>query len=301
MTYTQQIRDGYHALDLTQQIWLSVGYGVVDPDAGDCSVSVGSGSLDAADTVNVAAGTVLSDGTELTVTATDIRINSVTDGVRKDLIWVDATGAVQKTEGDPRTLTDAEQEAGLTRFQTYSPAVPFPAETPAVVLGVIAVNDTDTDVAAGQIQDRRQATPGWMTADAADFSGESGTDGQVLTSDGADAAWQTPSGGTLAFSVGDITLADTENYVLGRVTAPTGADLRVQSAGVNDGSFTPPIGLEIEVYNETDAVTTHSTTETTYEEPNAVSAVGGDNLTIRLVNGTGGTVDAAGFLKGGFE
>lgn len=107
-------------------------------------------------------------------------------------------------------------------------------------------------------------------------------------------------GGGMDISVSQsrISLADGETLVLHRFTAPTDTTLEVNSAGVSDSSGSVPSGLEIEVYNNTDGATEHSTTAT-FENGSPLTStnIGGDDVEIRLVNGTGGTVDVTGFLN----
>lgn len=154
------------SLDINQVYWSRKGYGVKDPGAGDCAVSVDSGMLDASDTLSVASGGILVDGSETSVSSASVGISSVSSGagnrrVRKDLIWADSTGTVQKTEGEAFALSDAETMAEASRWQTVTPFLPRPAhddgtvETPAVVLAGVVVNENDTEVTTPLIDDRR--------------------------------------------------------------------------------------------------------------------------------------------------
>jgi len=160
MTLELEPQQDAESLDINQQTWARQGYGVKNPSGGGCIVSVDSGVLGASDTLSVASGTVYVDGAETAVSSASVQINSVASGsgnrrVRKDLIWVDNTGTVQTTEGTAVALSDAEIIHGATRFETVTPYLPTPSETPAVVLAGVVVNETDSEVTLPLLDDRR--------------------------------------------------------------------------------------------------------------------------------------------------
>lgn len=155
--FTPQNNRAYQALDIAQEYYRIEGYGVNDVSGGDCEVTVNTGNLDAADTVQVASGNAFFNGNTVSVSQTNVQINSVSNGHRRDVIWIDSNGNVQKTEGPVSSITPTaeESDAGLSRFEFYSVEVPKPGTEPAAVVGAIAVNDTDTSVSSNQIEDRR--------------------------------------------------------------------------------------------------------------------------------------------------
>jgi hypothetical protein len=144
------------------------GYSIVNPgdalNAGAYSVSVNSGNLNATDTLTVGSNgdNAFFDGTTVSLSgATNIGIGGVnTDGqgneqYRYDILYVDSSGEVQKTEGPVGTLAPAEEDNNLTRFERFSQPIPEPATWPSPVIAVVVVNSSDSGVDVEQLRDYR--------------------------------------------------------------------------------------------------------------------------------------------------
>lgn len=150
------IGDGASPLDVNQLYWARLGYGVVDADTTSCEVTVNTGNLDAADTLSVAAGTVEDGGTEISVSAQNLRIDSAGSLPRKDTVWVDNTGTAQVEKGTPRERLPSDKD----RFETFNPASPIPSTEPAAVLATVYVPSGSSTIAAGDVRDRRVGAEG---------------------------------------------------------------------------------------------------------------------------------------------
>lgn len=160
MTYSQTPTDGTQALDDNQRLWRDQGYGVIDPGTGALEVTVNTGTLDATDTLSVAAGDVYSGNSVVSATSQNVGISSVSSttgntAIRFDTIWVDGTGTVQKDEGTVVELSTREEQANVSRFDAVTPIMPLPSTTPAVVVGAVVVTEDDGSVTASMVQDRR--------------------------------------------------------------------------------------------------------------------------------------------------
>jgi len=85
-----------------------------------------------------------------------------------------------------------------------------------------------------------------------------------------------------------VNLADTDELILWRGTAPSNSSFEVYSGSVSNTSGNAPSGLKIVLENITDSTTTDLITST-YETGSPISStdVGGDDLVIKLVNTTG--------------
>ena len=150
MTFTQDIGDGYQALDLMGKYWKDDGYGVVNPTS-STKVTIGSGDLGVNDTLSVPAQDVFIDGSTVNVAQATLSLSGSDQKPRKDTVWVDSTGTPQVTEGTPASA----KPGGKVREQTFNPAPPLPTEEPAVLLAEVWVGEDATSVSDADIRDRR--------------------------------------------------------------------------------------------------------------------------------------------------
>ena len=164
MTYTG--KDNGEAVQALQDFVVSNetnGYSVINPgssvDTGSYKVTLGSGDLDTSDTLTVGAANdeALFNGSTVSLSAaTDVLIKSEsTDGngtqrYRYDLLWIDSNGEVNKTEGSPVVVDDREENNGLTRFERFKGAIPFPDTTPSTIIAGVQINSQDTDITLNQ-------------------------------------------------------------------------------------------------------------------------------------------------------
>jgi len=168
MVYEPNTNDAIQALDDYVLNKKDRGFGVIAPGdgvgAGAYAVTVNTGNLDASDTLSVgsASDEALFDGNVVSLSAaTDVQINSVsaaTDGTeqyRYDVIWIDSSGEVNKTEGSVTRLTDTEKTNTLSRFERFVGDIPKPGTVPATVVAAVIVNSDDTGVSTSQLKDYR--------------------------------------------------------------------------------------------------------------------------------------------------
>lgn len=137
--------DGIQALDQNEHSdrWqYSVKSGV--------DVSPGTNDL----TVQCSSGEVIFDGTNVSVAAQDnVALDPADDTQpRKDVVYVDANGALKVATGTP----EAAVPSGETRFQTQRPAPNDLSGTDAVVVAEVWVAAGVSDIAAADVRDRRQ-------------------------------------------------------------------------------------------------------------------------------------------------
>ena len=146
--------DGLHALDETQQHRRGDGYGVVDPGSGACEVTVNSGVLAQSDTLTVASGDVLVSGTTFSLATQTLSLNSASEtNPRRDVVYVDTSGAVQVAKGTPEAVDPSGQS--LTRFEFYRPAPPDLASTDGAVLAEVWIPTGASSIQSADVRDRR--------------------------------------------------------------------------------------------------------------------------------------------------
>jgi len=138
---------GAQTLDIKQPEWQDRGWAVVGdvntPGSGPLAVTINSGALGGGNgALSVASGDALVNGSTVSNGGATVDIAPGDSEPRKDLIWVDNTGSINVEQGTPTV----KQPPGASRFQTYSPALPFPATTPAAVLGAVYVPANATAV-----------------------------------------------------------------------------------------------------------------------------------------------------------
>lgn len=154
MTFEPTVGDGAQALDIGTLYKLVRGNGVLS----GLDVTINSGDLDAADTLSVASGTALVDGTEHSVSATTVGITSATDNPRKDVIYVDGTGAVDVAEGQEAEPLPVDDETGqhAIREHAYAPSPPDLSGMAAVPVYEIWVDASSTTLESADVYlDRR--------------------------------------------------------------------------------------------------------------------------------------------------
>jgi hypothetical protein len=146
--------EGLHALDETQQHRRGDGYGVVDPGSGACEVTVNSGVLAQSDTLTVASGDVLVDGTTHSLATQTLSLDAASaTNPRRDVVYVDAAGAVQVAKGTAEAVEPEGQN--LTRFEFYRPAPPDLATTDGTVLAEVWIPTGASSIGSADVRDRR--------------------------------------------------------------------------------------------------------------------------------------------------
>ena len=159
-----------------------------------CSVSPGTNNM----TVQVASGEIVHNGSTVSVSAQDNLSLASADGSnpRKDIIYLDGTGTLQKATGS----ASAAEPSGQTHRQTYNPSPPDLSATDATVLAEVWVGAGVNDIASGDVSDRRMfadAVLDTVTADSVEAA-DSLVDAAGVTHSGelADASDVSGTGGT---------------------------------------------------------------------------------------------------------
>lgn len=254
-SYTIDDGDGGAALDENQQHYRGDGVGVLDPAGGDLAISVNTGALGSTDTLSVAAGDAYVQGTTHTIGSQTIGIDGAngTDP-RRDVIYVDTSGAIQVATGTPEAR-DPDDE-NLSRFEYFRPA---PADFQATVGCVIAevwVPAGATSVTSSDLRDRR------VRALQADSLAEDLTTTTELNNHAGDADIHhtRPSAGTgLTDNSGTFTVSNPVTELAsgeatlssGSVTADTG--IATSMTGFYDVKLRPENGADIAASLEDDS------------------------------------------------
>ena len=153
MTYYPTVGDGAQALDLGILYKLVEGNAVLS----GLDVTIDSGSFDAADSLSVASGDVVVDGTDHSVSATNVGIDSASNNPRKDVVYVDGNGAVQVAKGQEAEPLPVDEDTGThaIREHAYSPSPPDLSGMAAVPIAEIWVDNEASSLEAADIRDRR--------------------------------------------------------------------------------------------------------------------------------------------------
>jgi len=169
MPYDVDIGDGADALGQNQLTDALDGtYWVSGWDA-----TLGTGDLE----VDIAAGSGAVDGTDVSTGSTqtiDFTGDPDSTDPHKAVIYVDATGTVQKALGTPQPV----DPSGEIRFRTYNPSPP--ASVSGVVVAEVWLAAGETVLKSADVRDRRVAnqaataatpnTPGWVEDDNSPFT-----------------------------------------------------------------------------------------------------------------------------------
>jgi hypothetical protein len=123
-----------------------------------CAVTVGANAME----IDVDNGTVAVAGTRHSVGATTVTLSASQTDPRKDVIYVDSSGAVQVAEGKAKPA----RPEGQTGRDTYQPLPPDLSQMDATPLAEVWVGADVSDIASGDVSDRRQF--GDLTANTAD-------------------------------------------------------------------------------------------------------------------------------------
>lgn len=146
--------EGLHALDENQQARRGDGYGVVDPGSGACKVTAKNQTLGQTDTLAVAAGDVLVNGTKYSVSQQDVGLDAANPSdPRRDVVYVDNNGNVQVAKGTPEAPDPSGQN--LSRFEFFRPAPADLSGTVGAVLAEVWVPAGASSVDSADIRDRR--------------------------------------------------------------------------------------------------------------------------------------------------
>lgn len=153
MTPQPTVGDGAQALDIGTLYKLVQGTAVLS----GLDVTINSGDFDAGDSLSVASGDVIVDGTEHSVSATTVGIDSATDNPRKDVVYVDSNGAVDVASGQEAEPLPVDEDTGqhAIREHAYSPSPPDLSWMAAVPIAEVWVDNETSSLEAADIRDRR--------------------------------------------------------------------------------------------------------------------------------------------------
>jgi len=113
-----------------------------------CAVTVGANAME----IDVDNGTVAVAGTRHNVGATTVTLSASQSDPRKDVIYVDSSGAVQVAEGQAKPA----RPQGQTGRDTYQPLPSDLSQMDATPLAEIWVGAGVSDITSGDVSDRRQ-------------------------------------------------------------------------------------------------------------------------------------------------
>lgn len=183
--------DGIQALDPNQLMSLVQGNSVV---SGLTPSYSGTGT-----DIDVASGTALVNGSEISVTATTITIsNGDANNPRKDLLTVDSTGTVKVYEGTPEPAVPN----GQNKFKTARPSPEDLNDRDEVALAEIWVPTGATSLQASYVRDRRVI--GDLEVNSGEFHGDVQMNGNNINNASAVEATnlndrQVPVGGIISW------------------------------------------------------------------------------------------------------
>lgn len=113
-----------------------------------CSPSYSGSGL----TIDVASGTVVVNGTEYSVTAGSVTLNSADSNYpRKDLVCIDGTGSIIKVTGTAEEV----DPSGSSRFNSERPAPPDLETNDYVVIAEVWIPAGASSLSTSDVRDRR--------------------------------------------------------------------------------------------------------------------------------------------------
>lgn len=151
MGYTVDDKTSFQALDYNRVVKRHHGWAIHDPDSGNCKVTINTGTLGTgADALFVHPGKALLNGSDMSVTESNISIPSPGEKPRKDVIAVDGSGTVVREPGVPERIYP-----GSTLKISERPAPPDLADTDAVPLAIVLVPGGATSITSDNLVDIR--------------------------------------------------------------------------------------------------------------------------------------------------
>ena len=114
------------------------------------SVSIGSGSLGASDTLSVSSGTVLVGGSSVSVAGQSVGIDAADDSPRKDVVYVNSSGDAVVAKGTP----EPKDPPSADWRDAFRPVPPSLSGSPGTPLVEVWVPSDTTGVDADNLQPR---------------------------------------------------------------------------------------------------------------------------------------------------
>lgn len=308
---------GIAAVDHNEQTRRGDGYGVIDPDTGACVVSLGTQTLGQSDTLSVASGDVLVDGTEHTISQTNIGIDASNQSdPRRDLVYIDTNGSVAVAKG----AAEAAEPTGenLSRFEFYRPAPPDLAQTKATVLAEVWVPAGASSVTSDDLRDRRMSTIGKHSVDFSvvaesdlPVAGDGLTDnngtfditptdfaGDGLEDDGSDnLAVQERINYEPGHTEWEDALSDEE---VKRIVPPSGTAVVIETLAFRQKGGGTDANVSVTLYDDGAASQLASVTLGS-DDRTGYTAGSGNTVLVRVSNSSGANVDAEPIVRGHIE
>lgn len=263
------------------------GNGIGVTDAGDGTANVDFSDTDTHTSVSQDGTELVADTGDLNFTGSGVTVADDGDGT--------ATATITDTDTDTRTdvsLDGTQVVADTSDINFTGTGVTVADDGDGTVTATI--DDTDTNTHTGASDDGTQV---YASVDDLNFGAN-----LTVTDDGdttvtVDATDTNTTASTHQFPLTQIADAGAESM---RLFVPGGQTLTVERGGVQDDTGTVPAGLDLQVYDETNAVEAHLFTSK-YGDPDPNPTIdGGTNgvdVTFNLRNATGGTVTAAAWLE----
>jgi hypothetical protein len=228
---------------------------------------------------------------------------SIYDYVNETVIW-DGTNQTLEVGSGSGTDTRVDLTDGTT-------TVTDPAEATFTATGAasVTVSDDGDDTATIEIGATDSDTD--TRVETQDAGATLYSDTSVLNIDSTTALGITDDGsGTVTLSATDTNtqertrqatiplteIADTNTAVGLRKQVPSGKTLEILEIGVSDDTGSAPSGLTIEVYDHTNSTAIVSQNILHAEGSPIASKAGAIDVSVRVANGTGGTVNASGYV-----
>lgn len=147
MTYNTSDGEGWQSLH-ANQLYDRYQYSTKS----GCSVSINSGTLGNADTLTLASGEIIHNGSSVSVASQSVGISgSNAEDPRKDVVYLDSTGTAQVAAGTP----EAKDPSTASRFETFRPAPLDLSGTKATVIAEVWVPAGASSITSSDLRDRR--------------------------------------------------------------------------------------------------------------------------------------------------
>jgi hypothetical protein len=228
---------------------------------------------------------------------------SIYDYVNETLIW-DGTNQTLDVGSGSGTDTRVDLTDGTTTVTD-----PTQATFTATGAASVTVTDDGDDTATIEIDATDSDTD--TRVETQDQGATLYTDTSILNIDTATALGITDDGsGKITLSATDTNtqvrtrqatiplteIADTNTAVGLRKQVPSGKTLKILEIGVSDDTGAAPSGLTIEVFDHTNSTSIVSQNTLHAEGSPIASKAGAIDVSVRVANGTGGTVNASGYV-----
>ncbi|MFC6973651.1 hypothetical protein ACFQL1_01565 [Halomicroarcula sp. GCM10025709] len=203
------------------------GSAVVSGVGNECEVNINTGTVGGQDTLVVNDGTVLIDGSRVSVAQDTVTIAEADDTFpRKDVVYIDSNGDIQVAQGQP----EQRDPSDATRIDTERPAPPDLAGLTAVPLAEVYVSANAEQLIKDDVIDVR--VTGLSSGFIEDFE-EAVEDvvGGLAAAEGNISVSYDDAGNTLTIDTSALNDEEVRDEIGSTLSAGTGIDITVDDAG----------------------------------------------------------------------